>query len=714
MPPLPNCPPARGPRDNRDLEEVVGQSEETFEPRDAEGPRHLDISDAAMNQEIMDSIQKGGKELAPDKGGVFASITRFFRPTGNMLQDLQRETGIPFWTWYRSIELGRRDAETFLAEASYSIIPKIFSGSTRQEREMVQELFEMAGNEKGKAALLKGLPAEKATYVQTMHDQLMKTYVDYFAKLDYSAEDVAELLGNFVPTIRAMGGDYSKFSQIKTPGKISSLISRSVRTGEAPVDRELDAQIIAKTLFRAVSTETHLAPHWNLAVNQFKAFADQMNPQTGELFLRYLHQVRHSPDATQLALAESMRRILTKLDGTSGFKKIAVVLNKSDLRDLTSMMVSWNYQANLAWNPGAVLRQFMQPLQTVMPDMGINNTLSAMKTAVKWMRDEKLQKYYEARGVITRNVQHEQFREVSDALRQFQGRGVAGQVSEAVRFFQEKGTVAFKSADDFMRITAYDAMMGHSLPHLKRFAKGETNWVQFFEASKLDRLDNAEGPFTQVIRKLLAEGNVETAQHEMAFKFMQDTQFIYSRGNNPYVMNSTMGRFLGQYGTWPAQYMEYMGNMYRRGSQKNRITAFSRWLGVNGAMALGASSVLGVDLSKWSFFAPFGYTGGPYMEMMQQAGSAAKLAAGGNIDVGKSWEKTKESYFPTIMGTESANLVDRLQAQRLGRNIVQQNVPIPWGQIRRTTESLEMMWNADVGEATKRFLGFPSTTPPPK
>jgi hypothetical protein len=714
VPPLPNCPPARGPRDNRDLEEVVGPSEETFEPRDADGPRPITFDDAETNQAALDSITSLRGEKAIDQGGVFASITRMFRPTGNMLQDLQRETGIPFWTWYRAVEIGRREAETFLAEPSYSIIPKIFQGTKVQDREVVQELFEMAGNPQGKAQLLKSLPPEKAAHVQAMHDQLWNLYTDYFGKLGYSADDVADLLGNYVPTIRKSGGDYAKFQHVRTPGKITKLVDRMVRTGEVPLDRETDAAVIAKTLFRAVSTETHLAPQWNLAVSQFKAFADQMQPQTAELFLRYLHQVRHAPDVQQMAMAESMRRIISKLDGQKGFKKIKAVLNTNDLRDLTSMLVSWNYQANLAWNPGAVLRQFQQPLQTVMPDMGVNNTLAAMKRAIGWFKDEKLQKYYEARGVITRNVMHEQFREVSEALSQFKPEGLTGGLKEAIQFFQEKGTVAFKKADDYNRIVAYDAMIGHSTPHLKQFAEGKTTWVQFFERSKLDRLDEAEGPFTQVVRGLLAEGNVEQAAHEMAFKFMNDTQFIYSRGNNPYVMNSTLGRFLGQYGTWPMQYTEYMRNMIKRGSQKNRIQAFSRWVGVNGALVAGASSVFGVDVSKWSFFSPMGYTGGPFMEMGQQAGSALSLATSGDIDVGKSWEKTKENWSPTIMGTEDADLIDRLQAQRLGKNLYQQVVPVPWGQYRRTMEALEQMWNADVPEATKRFLGMPSTTPPPK
>jgi hypothetical protein len=249
---------------------------------------------------------------------------------------------------------------------------------------------------------------------------------------------------------------------------------------------------------------------------------------------------------------------------------------------------------------------------------------------------------------------------------------------------------------------------------VKDFLAKKTSWVEFFERSKLDRLDDPNGPFTDVVKKLLAEGRGEQAIHEMAFKFMNDTAFVYTRGHNPYFMSSTVGRFLGQYGTWPMQYMEYMRNMYKRGSQKNKMTAFARWLGVNGATVAVASQVMGVNASKWSFFSPFSYQGGPMLELGQQGLAAGGLIAQGQVDVGKSWEKTKENWVPTVVGSKEADLLDKLQAQRFGPNLPRQVIPFPWGQARRTMEAAELMWNADVAEATKKFLGFPSTTPPPK
>lgn len=646
-----------------------------------------------------------------DKGSVTANWTRFFRPTGNMLQDLQNDTGIPFWTWHNAVELGRTNAEKYLAEPSYSIIPRLFKGTSKRDRELTQMLFEARGTDE-EAAVLKGLGA-RAPEFQTRVDQLQSLYLDYFGKLDFTPEDVADLLTNFVPGIRNAGGDHARFFGSKAPGKIGKLMERAVRTGEVPIDREMDAAIIAKTLFRAVSTEKHLAPHWNAAMEGFKAFADQMPPHVADLFLRYMHNVRHAPDTYQNAMAAGMQRVVDKINELGSFKKVATNLDKSEWRDLVSMMVGWNYQANLAWNPGAVLRQFQQPLQTVMPDMGVNSTLQAMRRAIKWFKgDEKFQKYYEQRGVVTRDVMHERFREIEEVMAQFKPGGAMGRAKEAYDFFRQKGTVAFKKADDFNRIVAYDAMVQHATKPAQEFLAGKKSWIQFVEDSKLDRLDAVDGPFIQVIKERLTGGDVDGAVHEMAFKFMRDTQFVYTRGNNPYIMNGTLGRFFGQYGTWPMQYVEYMRNMIKRGSYKNRVTALSRWAGVNGAIVYGAASVFGVEMSKWSFFSPLGFTGGPFLEMAQQGGSALTLAAQGNVDLGKSWDKTRENWgVPTLVGTKEADLIDRLQAQRLSQNLYSQTVPLPWGQIRRTVEATEMMWNMDYGEALKKFLSLPSTSP---
>src|SRR5690606_17132242 len=160
--------------------------------------------------------------------------------------------------------------------------------------------------------------------------------------------------------------------------------------------------------------------------------------------------------------------------------------------------------------------------------------------------------------------------------------------------------------------------------------EGKIDWSTFLVRSKLDMLDVENGPFVEIVRNYLTKGQVEEAVHEMAREFTRNTQFIYSRGNNPYFMQSTMGRFLGQYGTWPIQYVEYMRNMFLRGSKRNRLESFARWTAVNSAIVYGVGSVFGIEMSKWSFFSPMAYQGGPFAEMMLQGASTVSLAAQGD------------------------------------------------------------------------------------
>jgi hypothetical protein len=316
--------------------------------------------------------------------------------------------------------------------------------------------------------------------------------------------------------------------------------------------------------------------------------------------------------------------------------------------------------------------------------MGIGDTVHGLRKALGWWKDEALQKKYEALGIITRDVMHERFREIEDLMEKFKPGGLTGQAKEFFDVVRKKGTAYFKHVDDFNRIVAYEATVAHVTPWAEKFAAGKIDWGTFLVKSKLDTMDTAGGPFIDVVKKQMLSGNVKTAVHEMGREFMRTSQFIYSRGNNPYFMQSTMGRFLGQYGTWPLQFTEYMRNMLLRGSYENRVKAFSRYLAVNAGMVYGAGAVFGVDMARWSFFSPMAFTGGPFMEMAGQAGAQANV---------------------TFSGSEDP--VDVIQAARLKQNLVTQTIPLPWSATRHTLAALEEAWNQNYASAARTFLGFP-------
>ena len=122
--------------------------------------------------------------------------------------------------------------------------------------------------------------------------------------------------------------------------------------------------------------------------------------------------------------------------------------------------------------------------------------------------------------------------------------------------------------------------------------------------------------------------------------------------------------------------------MFLKGSYQNRVKTGARWVAANGAIVVGGSQVLGVDLGKWAFFSPLGYQGGPFAEIGSQALSAASVATG------------------------STDPKDRLNAARLPQ-AYQQMLPLPFAASRGFREGIEAGMNEDWPLALKRILGFP-------
>lgn len=198
--------------------------------------------------------------------------------------------------------------------------------------------------------------------------------------------------------------------------------------------------------------------------------------------------------------------------------------------------------------------------------------------------------------------------------------------------------------------------------------------------------DVANGPFHAEVRKLLDAGQLEKAASRGAEEFAKATQFLYTRGNAPYVMQSTLGRFLLQYGTWPAWYAENLRNMAVRGSWKNRAGAFSRWIGVQSAMFGTANALFGVDLARWTFFSPLGYTGGPFMQIGIQG----------------------MQTLNTVVDPSSNDPIARIARARLARSVMTQVVPLPVNATRDMIKGVSALNNGNWQESMRGFLNLPT------
>jgi hypothetical protein len=684
-----DCAPG-DPRLEADLSDLAAWDPEVrFTPDDATKPRGAGVavdltsdSEALADHLAMEAETKRQRRLEfSDKQPWFSHAVNFARIPQEVFRSFEKYTNIPFYQMFRRIEDGLDDVELASTDSikEFRTLAEKLRGSSlvkgnREEKKQVQRLFEARLTDPRSAAELE---AKLDPQVVVAADNLHGIYNRYFNAQGMTKEDVDGFL-KALPKIRERDGDYLSYHSAERVPKIMASMEDAFKTGEIMLDaREWDFQVIGERLIRAHARQTHLGPAWNLVKAQVDAFHSEgvASEDLFKHFYSYMDEVRYAPDHWQIAMGRTFNKVTEQLLG----KK----LGPSESFDAVHAFLSTNYYANMAWNTGVALRNFMQPLVTSYPILGERFTWEGYEAAVSAFRGVDRMDRYAKLGVITRDAEPLQASAIRDSMAAGGSKTVGGdRLRDGFNWFRNQGFNWFRSAENTNKIMSYQGMANRATHFGEQFLKGDISWSQFHELSRLDSMDGIAGPISKQIQQLMQGGDVEKASHLMGLQFMRNTQFVYRRGNTPYIMQGTVGHLLGQYGTWPAWYASYMGKMVFQGSFKNRATQLARWTAANSAIVYGAKEVFGVDMARWSFFSPLGYTGGPFVEIGKEAAAAAQVAAG------------------------STDPVDRIQATRL-KNGYTQVVPfVPWGGLRNMNEARKAVLNDDWKTATKRFLGF--------
>jgi hypothetical protein len=109
--------------------------------------------------------------------------------------------------------------------------------------------------------------------------------------------------------------------------------------------------------------------------------------------------------------------------------------------------------------------------------------------------------------------------------------------------------------------------------------------------------------------------STKDAAKQVALSAVQGTQF----GGTPGALLRTgVGKVLGQYASWPMNHLEFSRKLITRAWENPRwgVPAFGMWLAMNYGAAQAAKSV-GIDVSKWLFNSPAGWSGSPSLEFVQ-------------------------------------------------------------------------------------------------
>lgn len=108
-------------------------------------------------------------------------------------------------------------------------------------------------------------------------------------------------------------------------------------------------------------------------------------------------------------------------------------------------------------------------------------------------------------------------------------------------------------------------------------------------------------------------GNVDAAIGRIANRLTEATQFSFTKGAQAGLYKTGMGRVLGQYGTWPVGYVQWMRKISQlKGAEFWQATA--RIAASHTAVA-AAGAAMGVDLSSMVFTTPMEWAGGPLLQV---------------------------------------------------------------------------------------------------
>jgi len=683
----------------KDLKDEVGlPSDFYFTPRDADGPPPM----AEPEPDFMVPEFHGKEPPPPGSGGsvtfgggddsgpvvlkdTSSAVSHLwwrFRIPGEHFQAVEKHTGIPMYQWFSALENGRAQVEASTKRV-FGELALMGRKLPKEERKRVQLLLETKHSD---AEAYQALSRTVSPAVREMTDKVEGMYHSFFEGLEYSREDVSKMLGNF-PHVRASGGDYKVWVRGRAglPKPMVDL-ANDLNQGVINLDeRDLDFTTLARRVFRASANAKHLRPVWDDVDHALKIFSNARGDSTEftnyfMAFDQYRREAMHLPDSLAISIDNFVQKSWKAVFGKE--------LPKDEAIDLVGTLTSFNYYANMGFQVGMVARNYLQTLQTTYPAIGAKHTADAIRWGLKWRKDIKLQEDMMRRGVVARDAFIEPLRDVQRLVVESKAGEKFGKSTAKVMDALDYGVRWYQSADNFNKVVAWRAQYTKAKEAGDLFLEKKISWSQYMRASGGNRLVEdqtwSSGLGIQVQEALTHRGDSDLAASMLAGQFARYTQFQYTRGNVPYFLQSTLGRLLGQYGTWPSYYSEFLLGMLRRGTPGERVEGLARWAAANTAIYGGLGYAFGADFSRWTFLAPTSYTGGPIAQFLQQGMGA---------------------YNAQVTGEDDP--VAKIESKRLSRFATTQVLPLPVGAMRNYYTALDSLRDENYGDFVRRTLGLP-------
>ncbi len=391
--------------------------------------------------------------------------------------------------------------------------------------------------------------------------------------------------------------------------------TNGVRAGYLNPSTE-NAYHIIESFINFASKRKWLGEDLNLAkqmINEKAADGSYVLGSIRPFLVNHLNYMKGQPDQSAKMVYSAVNNVLSayreimttiddKLPGWAKISSTPGVRNMIPDADLTAQdalakWITYSYAGGLAFRPAVIMRDPITFFLTTVPILGMRNSMKAMGSMVTKWKDPQILDEMVNRGLllISRDI---------ETL-------VSGQEKSLTNRVVDKSLEALQWGNNWVRTTAF---RGFADTIDDALGKGVTQ--DFLSDSKLIFLDKSRrNDILMGAQQALAAGGNDRKKwvYDMAAEMVKLTNWDYTRGNAPGAYKYTIGRVLGQYGTWPMNYVEYMRKLSGVGNDmpaKDRLAALGRLTAIHTAI-LNAGEYMGIDTASWVFHNPAQWSGGP-------------------------------------------------------------------------------------------------------
>jgi len=530
----------------------------------------------------------------PIKAGTSA-FSFFVRPFYDWLADVSRKFDRP--DLYSAFD----KVDTSIKSYNNAIRPYLQTlrdtlGKYPHERQ--QDFFKLLQAAPEDRAFVKGelkfSPAEQADFSRFKDDFVDKLGGPF---TDYIQKDVEQLT--------SANYDFTQLYPKESEGGLTSELLHAGRLDPRDTNLLRVASIFLRAQKHGEIVEPYLKEAEKLASERIdgKLALGQISP----LLQRQISYVRGHPDFTQTAVANAVEATIDAIN--QGLAKVNSKLPDSlqipniegSPQDVLQKFITYQYAGMMGLRPGMLVRNTSQLFLTAFPLLG-RYTFTGMKRAFEIAREGGESDAFKIAQ------QYGAFVEKAGLHELIEGGGDMGVRANLA----EKLLEPIRWTDNATRMVSFWGHTEKVGDALSKFARDGD--VEAFTRHS-DAWFMNEGMRNKYLTELstLGESSYDDFAKRMAADLTDQSQWNFRKGATPGMYRWQLGRLLGQFGTWPMNYIEY-ARRFAQGSDKvASMQALTRLALAHGAV-LGAGASVGVDTSNWVFFDPMAYAGGPIMQ----------------------------------------------------------------------------------------------------